>query len=98
MKANNIHSQHKRAYKAAANSKYSYPVAPSLLKRNFAAARLNSIWMGDITYIPTDRGWLYLAIVKDLCSEKVVVYTFSDRIGAHLAAQALEISPRKAHG
>ncbi len=72
MKANNIHSQHKRAYKAAANSKYSYPVAPNLLKRNFAAARLNSIWMGDITYIPTDRGWLYLAIVKDLCSEKVV--------------------------
>ena len=62
MKANNIHSQRKRAYKATTNSKHSYPVAPNLLKRSFAAARPNAVWVGDITYILTDQGWLYPAI------------------------------------
>ena len=74
MKAHNIHSQRKRAYKATTNSKHSYPVAPNLLKRNFAADRPNAVWVGDITYLPTDQGRLYPAIVKDLCSRKVVGY------------------------
>lgn len=95
MKANNIHSQRKRAYKVTTNSKHSYPVAPNLLKRNFAADRPNAVWVGDITYIPTDQGWLYLAIVKDLCSKKVVGYAFSDRIDARLATQALDMAVRR---
>ena len=95
MKVHNIHSQRKRAYKATTNSKHSYPVAPNLLKRNFAADRLNAVWVGDITYIPTDQGWRYLAIVKDLCSRKVVGYAFSDRIDARLATQAPEMAVRR---
>ena len=95
MKAHNIHSQRKRAYKAATNSEHSYPVAPNLLKRNFAAGRSNAVWVGDITYLPTDQGWLYLAIVKELCSRKVVGYAFPDRIDAQPTTQALEMAVRR---
>ena len=66
-----------------------------MVKRNFAADRPNAVWVGDITYIPTDQGWLYLTIVKDLCSRKVVGYAFSDRIVAQLATQALEMAVRR---
>ena len=95
MKAHNIHSQRKRACKATANSKHSYPVAPNLLKRSFAADRPNAVWVGDITYLPTDQGQLYPAIAKDLCSKKVVGYAFSDRIDARPATQALEMAVRR---
>ena len=95
MKAHNIHSQRKRACKATTNSKHSYPVAPNLLKRNFAADRPNAVWVGDITYLPTDQGRLYPAIVKDLCSGKVVGYAFSDRIDARPATQASEMAVRR---
>ncbi len=47
--------------------------------------------MGDITYIPTGEGWLYLAIVKDLCTRKIVGYAFSDRIDTHLTLAALDM-------
>ena len=73
MKAHNIHSQRKRAYKATTNSKHSYPVAPNLLKRSFAADRPNAVRVGDITYLPTDQDRLYPAIVKDLCSGRWLV-------------------------
>jgi transposase InsO family protein len=68
MQQANIHSLRKRAYKATTNSKHSYPIAPNLLNRQFSASMPSSAWVGDITYIPTDEGWLYTAIVKDLCS------------------------------
>ena len=51
--------------------------------------------MGDITYIPTDEGWLYLAIVKDLCTRKIVGYAFSDRIDTQLTLAALDMAYRR---
>lgn len=50
---------------ATTNSKHNYSVSPNLLNRDFSAAAPNTKWVGDITYIPTDEGWLYAAIVKD---------------------------------
>ena len=70
MKAAGIHSQRKRAYKATTNSRHNCPIAPNLLQRQFTFSRPNQAWVGDITYIPTGEGWLYLAIVKDLCTKK----------------------------
>ncbi len=50
------------------------------------------MWVGDITYIPTGEGWLYLAIVKDLCSRKIVSYVFSDRIDTQLTLSVLDMA------
>ena len=72
MKAAGIHSQRKRAYKATTNSRHNCPIAPNLLQRQFTFTRPNQAWVGDITYIPTGEGWLYFAIVKDLCTKKIV--------------------------
>ena len=80
MRLTDIHSVRKRAYRTTTNSNHGYPIAPNLLQRNFAFDHLDQAWVGDITYIPTGEGWLYLAIVKDLCSRRIVGYAFSDRI------------------
>ena len=75
-----ISSVRRRAYKKTTHSNHSHPIAPNLLQRNFSFDRPDQAWVGDITYIPTGEGWLYLAIVKDLCTRKIVGYAFSDRI------------------
>jgi len=76
MQLAHIHSIRHKAYKATTNSKHNYSISPNLLKRNFSFNSLNQTWVGDITYIPTDEGWLYLAIVKDLCDKKMSVMLF----------------------
>ncbi len=60
--------------------------------RNFSFERPNQAWVGDITYIPTGEGWLYLAIVKDLRTRKIVGYAFSDRIDTQLTLEALDMA------
>ena len=92
MKKVNIHSARRRAYKRTTNSNHSNPIAPNLLERNFRATKPNEVWVGDITYIPTGEGWLYHAIVKDLCLKKVGGYAFSDRIDTRLTLAALDMA------
>lgn len=92
MKKYNIHSIRKNAYKSTTNSNHSYPICENLLKRDFFADVPNSKWVGDITYIRTDEGWLYLATVKDLCTKKIVGYAFSERIDANLVLAALSMA------
>ena len=67
---------------------------PNLLKWNFFFERPNQAWVGDITYIPTGtgEGWLYQAIIKDLCARKIVDYAFSSRIDTSLTLTALNIA------
>ena len=91
----NIFSVRKRAYKATTNSKHSHPIAPNLLMRKLSFDAPNKAWVGDITYIPTDEGWLYRAIVQDLCTKQIVGYAFSDRIDTGLTLAALEIAVRR---
>ena len=95
MKLAGISSCRRRAYKATTNSNHSHPVAPNLLMRNFAFQRPDQAWVGDITYIPAGEGWLYLAIVKDLCTRKIVGYAFSDRIDTQLTLAALDMAYRR---
>ena len=95
MQQNSIHSARKRAYKRTTNSKHKNPIAPNLLMRDFKAQKPNTVWVGDITYIPTGEGWLYLAVVKDLCLKKVVGYAFSDRIDTRLALEALNMAVKR---
>jgi transposase InsO family protein len=95
MKKANIHSARKKTYKKTTNSNHKNPIAPNLLERNFRFPRPNQAWVGDITYIPTGQGWLYLAIVKDLCLKKVVGYAMSDRIDTKLTLDALGMAVRR---
>lgn len=87
-----ISSVRQRAYRTTTNSDHSHPIAPNLLNRNFSFDRPDQAWVGDITYIPTGEGWLYLAIIKDLCSRKIVGYAFSHRIDTQLTLAALEMA------
>ncbi len=82
----------RRKFKATTNSNHSRPVAPNLLNREFEVGRPNTVYAGDITYIPTQEGWLYLAVLIDLYSRAVVGWAMSERINAQWVTDALVIS------
>jgi len=81
-----------RKFKATTNSKHSLPVAPNRLRQDFTAAKANEKWVGDITYLWTDEGWMYLAIVIDLYSRMVVGWAMAERMTAALAGDALTMA------
>ena len=68
------------------------PIAPNLLKRNFTVAAPNQAWSGDITYIPTNEGWLFLAVVIDLFSRRVVGWSMQHEMRSSLVIDALEMA------
>lgn len=76
-------------YVVTTDSKHAEPIAPNVLEQDFTATAPNQKWAGDITYIPTAEGWLYLAVFLDLYSRKVIGWAMSDRIDAQLTRQAL---------
>ena len=92
MKKYNIHSCRYKSFKCTTNSNHSKPISSNLLNQCFDSPAPNVVWVGDITYIPTQEGWLYLAIVKDLCTKKIVGYSFSNRIDAKLVCDALNVA------
>lgn len=81
-----------RKFKATTNSKHNLPVAPNLLQQDFEATALNQKWVGDITYLWTDEGWLYLAVLLDLYSRKVIGWAMSERMTAALVCDALQMA------
>jgi putative transposase len=87
-----IKLRHRKRFKPTTNSKHDFPVAKNVLARNFKVDEPNKVWAGDITYIPTKEGWLYLAVVLDLFSRKVVGWAMSKRIDAELALDALRMA------
>ncbi|MBM6926614.1 DDE-type integrase/transposase/recombinase [Pseudoflavonifractor phocaeensis] len=95
MRVAGIVSARRRAYWVTTNSRHNHPPAPNLLKRKFCFERPNQAWVGDITYIPTGEGWLYLAIVKDLCTRNIVGYAFLERIDTPLTLEALRMAVRR---
>lgn len=92
MRENGIRARHKRRYKATTDSKHSLPVAENRLARNFTAGAPNQVWTSDITYLWTDEGWLYLAIVLDLFNREVVGWSLKPRMTADLVADALTMA------
>ena len=83
-----------KKYKATTNSNHDLPVAENLLNREFKADRINQKWVSDITYIPTDEGWLYLAGILDLYGKEIAGWAMGDRMTKELVIQAL----RQANG
>ena len=89
MKTARLYCKTKRRFKITTNSKHNRPISPNLLQRQFNVSKPDQYWVGDITYIPTGKGWLYLATVIDLYSRKVVGWSMSNRMQASLVNDAL---------
>jgi putative transposase len=79
-----------KKYKATTNSKHDLPVADNVPNQQFSAQKPNEVWMADITYIPTDEGWLYLASIEDLCTRKIVGFHMDERMTKSLVLHALD--------
>jgi putative transposase len=84
-----IRCKQKRKFKATTDSKHTLPVAENLLHQQFEATRPNEVWLSDLTYIPTEEGWLYLAGHKDLFTGEIVGYAMGNRITKNLVSQSL---------
>lgn len=89
MKDNGWRAKAARKYKATTNSKHSLPVAPNLLGQDFGADKPDQKWVSDITYVWTEEGWLYLAVVLELYSRRVIGWAISERMTATLVCDAL---------
>lgn len=92
MRANGWRAKAARKFKATTNSNHKLPVAPNLLQQNFYASKPNEKWVSDITYIWTEEGWLYLAVVMDLYSRMVVGWAMSERMTTKLVMDALQMA------
>ena len=79
----------KRKFKATTNSKHDLPIVPNQLDRQFTVNQPNQVYAGDITYIPTQEGWLYLAVVIDLYSRQVVGWSMAEHMRSKLVNDAL---------
>ena len=92
MRESDIRSKRSKKYKATTDSKHNHPVAENLLDRKFEVERPDQVWVSDITYIPTEEGWLYLSAVKDLFQKKIVGWSMGERITKELAINELEMA------
>jgi putative transposase len=92
MKLHGIVAVQHRKYRPTTDSGHDFPVAPNLLGRKFHVAAPSRVWVADITYIPTDEGWLYLATELDLYSHRIVGWSLSSRMSRHLVLDALALA------
>ncbi len=92
MRIQGLRARPRRRYRTTTDSRHGLPVCPNLLARRFAVARPNTAWMTDMTYIWTLQGWLYLAVIIDLFSRRVVGWSMSERIDRKLALDALRMA------
>tara|TARA_B100001964_G_scaffold56974_1_gene64508 strand:+ start:484 stop:1347 length:864 start_codon:yes stop_codon:yes gene_type:complete len=90
LKRQNLRPVYERPYRVTTDSAHHKPVASNVLDRRFDGWEINQAWVGDITYIATGEGWLYLACVMDLSSRRIVGWSMSNRIKADLVCQALK--------
>ncbi len=92
MREAGIRSRTKKKFKASTNSRHSLPVAPNLLNQDFSIDAPDRAWVGDITYISTSEGWLYLAVLLDLYNGEVVGWSASSRMTRELVIDALRMA------
>lgn len=89
MQGHGIRAKGRRKFVVTTDSKHRLPVAPDLVQRRFEPPAPNQLWSGDITYLPTDEGWLYLAAVLDLHSRQVVGWSLQPHMQTNLVNDAL---------
>jgi len=89
MRQGQLGARRRKAYRVTTQSNHAHPVAENLLVRQFTARAANRVWVSDITYIPTAEGWMYLCVVLDLYSRRVVGWSMGQSLGVELALRAL---------
>lgn len=92
MREHGIRARHKRRFTVTTDSKHNLPVAANLLERQFTPDAPNRVWSADLTYIWTDEGWLYLAVVLDLFNREVVGWAIKERMSADIVIDALTMA------
>ncbi len=92
MNAHGIKARAPRRFVRTTDSNHRLPVAANLLDRDFGPERPNQVWGADITYIPTQEGWLYLAVVEDLFSRMIVGWSMDESMESRLVVDALEMA------
>lgn len=97
MRQHGIRAKGKKRFKVTTDSNHDLPIAPNLLDRQFTVTKPDTVWVGDITYIPTDEGWLYLAVVIDLFSRQVVGWSMRADMTRDIVIDALRMAWFKRH-
>jgi transposase InsO family protein len=97
MRVQGLRARPRRRYRTTTDSRHGLPVCPNLLARRFAVAQPNTAWVTDMTYLWTPQGWLYLAVIIDLFSRRVVGWSMSERIDRKLALDALRMALAQRH-
>jgi transposase InsO family protein len=92
MRLRGLRAKQTKRFRSTTKRNQAHPVAPNLLKRHFVAERPNQKWLTDITYIPTQEGWLYLAAILDLYTRRIVGWAMSDRMTSDLTISALKMA------
>ena len=92
MREAGVSVRRKKKYKVTTDSGHKNPVYPNVLKRQFNVSQIDRVYVSDITYIRTCKGWLYLAVVIDLCSRKVVGWSTNKKMKAKLVCDALKMA------
>lgn len=95
MRANGIVAKTQRKFKATTNANHTLPVAPDLVGQAFGVDGPNKLWVGDITYIDTDEGWLYLAKVMDAYNREIIGWAMDKRMTKELVIRAMEGAIKK---
>jgi len=97
MQLNGIKAKGKKCFVHTTDSKHKLGFAPDLVQRNFTPAEPNRVWSSDITYIATDEGWLFLAVVLDLFNKRIVGWSMSSKMETSLVADALKMAWHMRH-
>lgn len=93
MREHGLQSHKRRRFRVVTtDSRHAHPVAPNVLERDFEATQPNQKWLADMTYVPTDEGWLYLALILDLYARKLVGWAMSEAMPLELTLRALEVA------
>ena len=92
MRKAGIEVRRKKRFRVTTDSRHDHPVAPNRLNRQFEVTAPNTVWGGDITYLWTHQGWMYLAVILDLFSRRVVGWALADHMRAELASNALRMA------
>jgi putative transposase len=95
MKTHGIRAKAPRSFVRTTDSRHALPVAANVLDRDFAPPGPNRTWSADITYIPTADGWLYLAVVEDLFSRRIVGWSMDETMTSRLVVDALDMAVRR---
>lgn len=85
-----LYAKRPARFRRTTRSDHAWPVAPNLVARPFQVRQLDRVWGADMTFLPTREGWLYLAVILDLCSRRVVGWALDTQLDQHLALRALD--------